>query len=133
MITALGAIERVRAALLGRRFPLEDEKQTQAAIAAALDSAGIRALREVPMCTPRKVLGVIDFLAAVPCGGQSDYRIGIEVKIKGTQADIRRQIARYAADPVLAGLVLATSKPVALPSMLGDIPVAVVDLGRAWL
>lgn len=75
------------AALSGKRFPLEDEKVTQAAIAKALADAGIRFEREVPVDG-----GVIDFVATFsepfppPCRGRRFRHIGLEVKIKGQAA-----------------------------------------------
>ena len=144
-------MRKVQAALAGRRFPLEDEKQTQAAIAAAFAEAGLTAEREVPVTG-----GVIDFVVTVSepsCGTHASgmaaplrsmrfRHIGIEVKIKGGAAAIGRQIKGYAAEDGLGhrgamlridGIVLATSRPMAMPAEIGGKPVAVVDLGRAWL
>lgn len=110
----------VMGALRGRRFPLEAEKQTQAAIADALDQRIDGWAREV-----RVVGGVIDFVALGD--------IGIEVKLKGQEREIERQLEAYAADPALAGLILVTAKPVALPARIAGKPVAVLDIARAWL
>lgn len=113
------SLQRLFSALATRRFPLEDEKRTQAAIAEALEDAAIEQKREQPIAG-----GVIDFVA---------LGIGIEVKIKGQPASIRRQLEAYAAEPSIAGLLLVTSKPVALPAEMKGKPVAQLHLGRAWL
>lgn len=117
----------VLGALAGRRFPLEDEKQTQAVIEAALvhEFRRARVRREVPIMG-----GVIDFLVEdEDCAGA----IGIEIKIKGQPREILRQVRGYAWEPTLSGLVLATAKPVPAPGDLCGKPFAVLDLSRAWL
>lgn len=123
-------MHQVLAALAGKRFPLEDEKQTQAAIDTVLRERfhGDFVLREFPLIERKSKAsrGIIDFL--VFPGGT-----GIEVKLKGGRRDIARQVSGYAVDPMLAGIVLATAKPIALPATIGGKPVAVFDLGRAWL
>lgn len=117
----------VIAALTGKRIALEHEKQTQNLIWLALNFARsdgrIRAAatirREVAMPA-----GVIDFTVD---------DVGVEVKIKGQSLAIMRQIERYAADSTLNGIVLVTSRPIALPDLIHGKPVAVFDLARAWL
>lgn len=127
-------MRKVLAALSGQRFPLEDEKQTQAAISQALAAAGLHAEREVPVAG-----GVIDFVVTFsepsppPLRSMRFRHVGIEVKIKGGAAAIGRQLKGYAAEDGLDGLILATSRAMALPVEIGGKPVAVVDLGRAWL
>lgn len=121
-------------ALGGKRFPLEDEKQTQAAISKVLDDTFDHWSREV-----RIAGGIIDFVVGVyepsppPLRSVRLVSIGIEVKLKGTPRDIARQLRGYAAEDGLDGLVLVTAKAMALPGMIGGKPVAVFDLGRAWL
>lgn len=127
-------LDIIRTALDGKRFPLEDEKQTQAAIYDALSAANLRVDREVSVAG-----GVIDFVVTVsdpfppPCRGFRIRRIGIEAKIRGTRRGIVRQMIRYAADPGLCALVLVTSKPVTLGPMFATKPALVIDLGKAWL
>lgn len=121
-------------ALGGKRFPLEDEKQTQTAIAKVLDDNFDHWSREV-----RIAGGIIDFVVGfyepMPASLLSVrlVSVGIEVKLKGSPRDIARQLKGYAAEPELAGLVLVTAKAIALPATIGGKPVVVVDLGRAWL
>ncbi len=119
-------IDLVLATLVGRRFPLEDEKQTQAAIHAALlaDLDGF-VFRE-----HRIEGGIIDFV--VVCHPGPGF-VGIEVKLKGQPASIVRQITGYATDPQICGLVLVTAKAMPMPPMICGKPVHVFDLGRAWL
>lgn len=129
-----GAVDKVLAALAGKRFPLEDEKRTQAAIAEAIEAAGLAAEREVPV-----VGGVIDLVATVsepsppPLRSMRFCHIGIEVKLKGAAPAILRQLKGYAHEPALDALVLVTAKLLALPRALSGKPLAVLDLGRAWL
>lgn len=120
----------VLSALSGRRFPLEDEKQTQAAIAKVLDDTFDHWSRE-----ERIAGGVIDFVvgfyepSSPPLRSVRLVSIGIEVKLKGSPRDIARQLKGYAAEPALDGLVLVTAKAMALPETIGGKPVAVLDLG----
>lgn len=114
-------------ALTGIRFPLEHEKQTQQRIWSTLQSAQSNGTIAGHAVFRREVTiagGVIDFLIG-DCG--------VEIKIKGQPAAICRQLKAYAAEPTLSGLVLVTSKPVAVPQCLAGKPVAVFDLARAWL
>jgi len=133
----------VLAALAGRRFPLEDEKQTQAAMEAVLrhEFRG-RMQREV-----RIMGGIIDFVVwpldpaqlprppagSAPAESVGANAIGIEVKIKGQPREILRQVRGYAWEPTLAGLILATAKPVPSDGELCGKPFVVLDLARAWL
>lgn len=122
------AMRQVIDALTGKRFPLEDEKATQA----AMDAAFAEAWRDI-LCAPtwrREVnLGggsIIDFLIE---GG-----VGVEVKIKGQPSAIARQLRRYAACPQIESLILVTSRPVFVAhlSSIGK-PFTTFDLSRAWL
>lgn len=109
-------------ALAGKRLPLQDEKALQNSIWSVFeaDAATWKCAREVKIAG-----GIIDFIVA----GDT----GVEIKIKGTAAAIARQLAGYAAEARLSGLVLVTAKTVAVPPMIGGKPVAILDLGRAWL
>lgn len=116
-------IDVIVKSLSSARLPMEDEKALQSAIAVRLGSARIVHEREV-----RVTGGVIDFL--IPSAG-----IGIEVKIKGTAADVLRQLRGYADDERIRRLVLVTSKPFAMPDAIGrrQIGIDVVNLSRGWL
>ncbi len=117
----------IMAALYGKRFPLEDEKATQAGIFSALTDDAV-ALTMSPWASVNREVriagGIIDLLVA---------DVGIEVKIKGQPKAIIRQLNSYSAEPSLSGLILVTSRPVALGPTIGGKPVAVFDMARAWL
>jgi hypothetical protein len=118
--------ERVMGILRNARLPLEDEKQLQEEMWGLLRSiAGndFRMLREQTIAGGR-----IDFVAEHVSG-----LTGIEVKVKGGKREIFRQLCGYCEDGRLAELIVATSLPLALPRFINGKPVAIVDLGRAWL
>lgn len=133
--TVIQRMARVWEALRGRRLPLEDEKQTHAAIAEVfaetLGEGGgwaYQSVRDPVVMWSREVTvagGIIDFVAL--------RDIGVEIKLKGAPLDIVRHLHGYAAEPAIAGLLLVTAKPVALPATIRGKPAALVDLGRAWL
>lgn len=118
----------VLAVLAGQRFSLEDEKRTQNEIWSVLlrDARTWSTLREV-----RIAGGIIDFL--VDTSDHPTPNVGIEVKLKGQPAAIARQLKGYAAEPILDGLILVTAKAVALGPTIGNKPLAVLNLGEAWL
>lgn len=80
------------------RFNYQKEKDLQDGIETVLRAAGVEFEREKNLVE----FGTIDFLLR---GG-----IGIEVKIKGSPADVIRQLHRYAQSPQIASLVLVTGK-----------------------
>lgn len=113
-------IDAVAAALEGKRYPLEDEIRTQAAIHGDLLAC---------------FGGFVEREAGAP-GGRIDFRvadIGCEVKLKGSPSAIIRQCTRYLGSPTLSGLVLITAKRVDLPATINGKPCRVVNLGAAWL
>ncbi|WP_072389751.1 hypothetical protein [Hyphomicrobium sp. CS1GBMeth3] len=113
-------IDAVTAVLAGKRFPLEDEIRTQAAISTAL----------------RAKFGALVEREAMAPGGRIDFKvadIGIEVKIKGSTGAIFRQFCRYAQASDLGGLILITSKAIDLPSTILGKPCRVLNMGAAWL
>lgn len=121
-MSSADTLNHVLAALRGKRFPLEDEKQTQNAIERTLQSALGAGYWEREV---RIAGGIIDFLAFGD--------VGIEVKLKGRAGEIRGQIARYAIEPRLKSLVLVTAKPVAIAEIINGKRCAVLDIARAWL
>lgn len=104
------------------RPAVTDEKAVQECISAALTAAGIDHQREAPVAG-----GIIDILAG---------EIGIEVKVKGSQAAVLRQLQRYAHTPGIRHLVLATTRPghrTGAPATIGNTPLTVaVITGGAW-
>ena len=86
------------------RFRYTDENELQQGIAKALTLRGITFEREKVLSRPDRP----DFLV---CGG-----VAIEVKIKGSLADLLRQVSRYATHTEVIG-VLAVGTPKWLPQV----------------
>jgi hypothetical protein len=109
------------AALIARhRFRFVDERELQDGIALVLSRAGLPFRREASLGPKR---GTIDFLLDAPA-------LGIEVKIKGTLAEVTRQLHRYAGDPSIDELLLVTSvaRLARLPDTMEGKPVRVAHL-----
>lgn len=119
-------IDRVRASLSRRRFPITRELDTQEAIAETLDRFGILYERERPLAVSG---GRIDFY--IPT-----CQIGLEVKVKGTPVAVIRQLQMYAQSPEVEALMLVTGRGAigrAIPERLLGKPVFVVELWRSML
>lgn len=103
-----------------RRFDFHygDEDQLQRGLASALSSAGFEVEREVRLGRGERIDLLVDL-------------IGVEVKVKGSSAQVGRQLVRYARHD-LDGLVLVTTKLRHAPPSL-PIPVEVVCLAGASL
>jgi hypothetical protein len=74
---------------------------------------------------------------AIGTGSRLDLllgRIGIEVKVKGTPANVARQLQRYAGSDRVDALVLATTVHThrAMPATLGGVPVHVAYLSKPF-
>lgn len=108
------------ACLRAYRFPLHDEKATQAAIAQAFAARGLAFEREVRLGTG----DIIDFVVT---------RIAVEVKIRGQKIQIYRQLERYAKRAEIDAIVLASNVAMGLPLRIEGKPTFFVHLGRAWL
>lgn len=96
------------------RFNYTTEDQLQAGIAAALESKGLAVEREARIGVGSR----IDMLVS---------RVGIEVKMHGSPADVQRQVTRYLRADEIDGLVLVTSRVRHL-KVVGAKPVHVVTL-----
>lgn len=118
MISAKAVCEAVA---LGR-VSLSNEKQTQA----DLDELLVRAFgREAVKREARLGPGDIpDFMVE---------GIAVEVKIKGSESSILRQLARYADHDVVEAIVLVSGRAIRLPAFMNDKPAYYVSLGRSWL
>lgn len=112
--------DRVISALLGSRFSLAREKETQAEIASEFDRVGIAYRREVDL----GARNIIDFLID---------GVGIEVKIGGSKRAIFAQCKRYCETSKLSALILTTNVAIGFPAEIARVPCFVVSLGRAWL
>lgn len=83
--------------LEGYRFHYADEEQLQEAIEEALARGGFPCQREVKL----DIYGRIDFLVE---------RIGIEVKVAGSTAEVLRQVRRYTRSDMLDEIILVTTR-----------------------
>ena len=105
-------------------FPLSVEKDTQREIENCLLRDKIAFDREV-------------FLPGLSKSEKPDFVIGdgivIEVKIKGTKADIYRQCERYCRHPRVTSLILMTNKAMGFPEEIFGKPCYVIDMSKAWL
>lgn len=107
--------------LMGWRFPLTDEKQTQAKIEEALSFSMVPFVREHELGDA----GKIDFMV--------DGNIGIEVKIKGAKMAIYRQCERYCKRDEITHFMLFSLVPMALPKEIEGKPATFVHMGTAFL
>jgi hypothetical protein len=115
-------VHAVSAAIRNHRFRYSSEDRLQEGIALALTSRGYSVQREVRLDSHCR----IDLVVA---------RIGIEVKIAGTAADVHRQIARYLRSDQLDALVLVTSRVrhLHIPESINGKQVEVITLAWAGL
>ena len=120
-MTASPSPQDIVAALLGARFSLAREKETQAEIASEFDRRGIAYDREVDLGGRN----IIDFIVRP--------NTGIEVKIGGSKRNIYAQCERYCESKKLSSLILATNVAIGFPPEIAGIPCFVASLGRAWL
>ncbi len=102
------------------RLVLKDEFALHAELEARLIAKRIPFEREVRMGPHKRP----DFVVK---------GIAVELKIAGGEMEILRQMKRYAADPTIRGVVLVSTKAMAVPETLGGKPVAVVNLWRNLL
>jgi hypothetical protein len=113
-LTARALVSTILAAPLS----YANEAQLQAQLAATLAAAGYEVEREVVLDDG---VSRIDLQVG---------RIGIEVKVKGSLPDIRRQLARYARDEGLDELILVTTRAAhhGIPTTLGGKPLTLCSL-----
>lgn len=89
------------------RLRYGSEKDLQDGIERVLTARGFAFRREEDLGEA----GVIDFLVLGRVNEEPlKWPIGVEIKIKGSIAEIARQLHRYALSPTLGGLVLATTQ-----------------------
>lgn len=100
-------IEDICQALRTCRLRHGSEKDLQDGIERVLTARGFSFRREEDL---GKEAGIIDFLILGRTDGEPlKEPIGVEIKIKGSIAEVARQLHRYAQSPRLGGLVLATT------------------------
>lgn len=105
-------------------LPYVHEDELQAGIAAALTAAGITVRREVVLSDERSRIDLL-----------TDDRVGIEVKIAGSWANVVRQLTRYAKCTDIDELVLVTTRVAHhhIPAVLEGKPVHLISLIGAAL
>lgn len=106
--------------LSSTRFPLEKEKETQAAIENKFNEAGILFNREHHLDPTNIPDFFIDGTA-------------IEVKIKGNAKQIYRQCERYCQFEDVKNLILVTNRSMGFPKEINGKPCYFINLGKAWL
>lgn len=113
---------QIYAALREVRFNFTCERELQEGIAKQLTAAGVSFRREHALTERDR----IDFL----CGS-----VGIEVKIKGSAADLIRQLHRYAERDEITAIILVTSRAqhrAATPRGLNGKPIYILHLPTAF-
>lgn len=94
----MSVVDKVASELRSRRFLTTDEIELQEALVSVFDEVSLSHTREASLEGQDR----IDFLL--------EEGVGIEVKIKGSLTDVTRQLARYAESPLVASLVLVTTR-----------------------
>lgn len=114
---ATGGLDRIVEVLSACTFRYARETQLHLGIEQALRASGFDPRPEV-----RIVGGRIDFIVGTT---------GIEVKVKGTAADLATQLARYSAEASLDSLLVVTTRTRhrEVPRDLNGKPVRVLLLG----
>ena len=106
--------------LKNKTFNLSNEKLTQGQIEKELTLDRIVFYRE-------KRLSETD---------KPDFMIGdiaIEVKLKGSAAEIFRQCERYCSYSEVRVLILMCSRPMGIKGEINGKPIYLIDMGKSWL
>lgn len=106
--------------VLQNRFPLEVEKETQAAIEQKFKDNGIEYSREHKLDQNNIPDFFIDGIA-------------IEIKIKGNAKSIYKQCERYCQFQEVKSLILVTNRSMGFPKEINGKPCYFINLGKAWL
>jgi hypothetical protein len=117
--------EQIVARLRAFRIRTGQEMAFQEDVATILTREGCAFEREYDLGPGR---GRIDFYIR-------EIRCGLELKVKGSLADVARQLQRYATSAEIDALVLVTGRTRlnAMPDTLGGKPVHLVSMWRAML
>jgi hypothetical protein len=111
-------VESIRSLFYDRRLIFNNEKQLQDEIAELLDRAKIQYAREFRV--GRKC--ILDFLLI-------ESRTALEIKVKGAiEADIMRQVHRYALLPTISEIIIIALRPFNMPRELNGKPIHVVAI-----
>ncbi len=115
-------VATVERALASHRFRYADERELQAGIDQVLRGAGLAVVREASL----GAAGTIDFLVG---------ELGVEIKVRGSRAEVTRQVHRYLQHEALAGLLVVTTRAelARLPPVISGKPVFTHHLtSGAW-
>ncbi len=115
-------IEIIIQTLSSARFPIDNEKQTQEAIANILLQKNIEYIREFHLDEKN----IPDFFIL-------NGEIAIEIKIKGKAMKIYKQCERYCKSDQVKQLILITNRSMGFPKEINGKPCYVINIGRAWL
>lgn len=111
-------VESIRSLFYDRRLIFNNEKQLQDEIADLLDRAKIQYEREFRIgyrC-------ILDFFLI-------QSRTALEIKVKGaTEADIMRQLHRYALVPGISEIIVIAPRPFNMPRELNHKPIHVIAI-----
>lgn len=107
------------------RFPIADESLFQMCVAEVLERNGVEAEREYDLGPGR---GRIDFYVHA-------FKVGLELKVKGSPSDVARQLLRYATSPEIDTLILVTGRARlgVLPATLGGKRLLIMSVWRSLL
>lgn len=97
--SALSHLRELRTLLQAFQFRFQNEAQLQEAIAGVLEREGYEVQREKPITQVSR----LDFYLPV-------LRVGIEVKVQGSQQAAWRQVERYLEHEDVDGMLLAGSR-----------------------
>jgi hypothetical protein len=90
-------VATVEQVLTSHRFRYAGERDLQAGIEQAFRAAGLDVVREATLGDA----GTIDFVLG---------KLGIEIKVRGSRADVTRQVHRYLQHDDLSALLLVTTR-----------------------
>lgn len=99
-------VEKILNILNSYHFSIHDEKYLQEEISQVFKEENIEFKKEHKLSN-----GIIDFMID---------DIGLEVKIKGQNMAIYRQIERYMENDSIKAIILANVKPMTLPEVIND-------------
>lgn len=115
----MNELHAIHALLKGKRFNLQNEKETQKQIGEILSP--------ILHIAPEYRLdanNIIDFMVG---------QVGVEVKIKGNKMAIYKQCERYCKFESVKALILVTSKAMGFPEQINGKPCYVLNISKAWL
>ena len=117
-------LDQVLALLRGYRYPINTEAALQVAVEKVLTDAGIRFVRELVLDPTNR----LDFYLP-------DLRVALELKIKGSVAEVTRQLFRYTQDDRIDVVVLMTSRYTHcdVPNVMRGKPIEVITLWEGAL